>query len=252
VFEHAFLSFPELSSITGPEGRYYDTPKGKLPSVTTVLSAMADKTWREEWLARVGDETAARITTQAQGRGRSVHNIAELYLRNDPAWAETVADDPFAGSAFSTVQQILDMSIGLIYGIEASVFSERLGTAGRLDLLCQWAGVPSIVDFKTSRRVRNEAMMHNYLIQATAYAVMVEEIHPPLNIRDIVVLVMPEHEKPQLVVQKKELYRGEMERLFGRYRRVVRGERDDADQDLWEKQKLPEGRTSGVPGVGRG
>ena len=61
--------------------RHYQTPNGKpLPSVTTVLDALKDKTSLYEWRKRVGDEEANRITKLATGIGTQVHLHIEKYI----------------------------------------------------------------------------------------------------------------------------------------------------------------------------
>lgn len=238
TFEHRFLPFPQLESVTNEKGRRYVLPSGlQLPSVTTVLTAMADKSWKDDWIAAVGEEEASRIVRSAQIRGRGVHALAEAYLKNEAGIAEAIVDDPFIGEPFLAISEILDKHVGAIYGIEATIFSERLGTAGRLDLFCDWDGRPAIVDFKTSRRFRNERLLHNYFLQATAYAVMIQEKFPRINIPEIVIIVAPEHEyKLQVEIRKKDTFLVPMEIVFSRFRTTVLREGKSADSNLREEQ----------------
>jgi len=222
MFNHALLPFVELGVDTQETGRQYILPSGKrLPSVTTVIGQMSDQKWKAAWINRVGEEEAARITTKAQVRGRGVHALAESYLRNDDAWKEAVADNPFEGGAFNSIKKLLDDNVGAILGIECPVYSERLGTAGRFDLLCEWRGRIAVVDFKTSRYIRSEGLLHNYFLQATAYSVMVEELHPGLSVPDIVVAVMPAYDpQPQIELRRKDAFVMPMETVFSRFRRA--------------------------------
>jgi genome maintenance exonuclease 1 len=50
-----------------------------------------------------------------------------------------------------------------------------LGVAGRVDLIAEWDGRLSIVDFKTSRKVKKKEWISGYFQQGAAYAVMFEE-----------------------------------------------------------------------------
>ena len=52
----------------------------RMPSVTTVLGATADKAWLERWIARVGEEEAERIKTAAAFRGTLLHTRMENLL----------------------------------------------------------------------------------------------------------------------------------------------------------------------------
>ena len=65
----------ETTTIDGK--RHYLTPDGVFPSVTTVLSNKLDKSGLEKWRARVGEEEAAKISTQAANRGTAIHDMAE-------------------------------------------------------------------------------------------------------------------------------------------------------------------------------
>jgi genome maintenance exonuclease 1 len=54
--------------------RVYLTPDGeKTPSVTTILSATKDQTFLNEWKAKIGEEKARQITTEAAGVGTAMH-----------------------------------------------------------------------------------------------------------------------------------------------------------------------------------
>ena len=56
------LELPKLVRIDG-EKRHYQTPTGeKYPSVTTVISAMSDKSALIAWRKRVGEEEANRVS----------------------------------------------------------------------------------------------------------------------------------------------------------------------------------------------
>src|SRR5690606_16523355 len=61
--------------------RWYVTPSGTYPSVTTVLS-YHEKSWIEEWKQRVGPEKAQKETDLASERGTAIHRMCELYLQN--------------------------------------------------------------------------------------------------------------------------------------------------------------------------
>ena len=73
-------------------GRYYETPDGDFPSVTTILSNTTYKPWLEKWKQRVGEEEAARISKIATDRGEAVHSFAERYFNGETnIWEEVLA-----------------------------------------------------------------------------------------------------------------------------------------------------------------
>ena len=55
------------------------------------------------------------------------------------------------------------------------MYSTYLGVAGRVDLIAEWDGRLSIIDFKTSRKVKKKEWISGYFQQGAAYAVMFEE-----------------------------------------------------------------------------
>ena len=72
-------NYQPLERVSIEGSRHYQTPNGEpLPSVTTVLDALKDKTSLYEWRKRVGDEEANRITKLATGIGTQVH----LHIEN--------------------------------------------------------------------------------------------------------------------------------------------------------------------------
>lgn len=173
VFEHADLDlgYSDLDTDTTPERRLYVAPDGsKYPSVTTVLSIINEESIRR-WRERVGEDEANKIGTRASNRGSAVHSIIEGYLKNE----DTSDYLPHIQQSLLNLKPILDKSIGKIYGLEVALFSRYLGMAGRCDCIAEFDGVPSIIDFKTSRRPKQKEKISNYFAQASAYAIMFEE-----------------------------------------------------------------------------
>ena len=173
VFEHEKIDigYEDLVADTGETGRVYVAPDGsRYPSVTTVLSILSEDAIRA-WRLRVGEEEANKVGHRASNRGTAVHSIIEGYLKNEPT------DDylPHIKQSLQNLRPILDQSIGKIFGLEVALFSRHLGLAGRCDCVAEFDGVPSIVDFKTSKRVKKKENISNYFAQMSAYAIMFEE-----------------------------------------------------------------------------
>lgn len=197
---------PELYDLQSEdiEGkRYYNTPTGiKLPSVTTVLGH-SKKQFMNEWRNRVGHETAQKITTRASIRGTKFHNMMEKYLRNDNTLFENVMPD--MKQAFNDVKNVVD-KIDNIHYIESPLYSLQLGVAGRTDCIAEFDGKLSIIDFKTSTKVKREEWIENYFEQGTAYALMYEErTNTPID--QIVIIISVDGEtEPQLFIKQKVHY----------------------------------------------
>ena len=173
VFEHEKIDigYEDLVADTGETGRVYVAPDGsRFPSVTTVLSILSEDAIRA-WRLRVGEEEANKVGHRASNRGTAVHSIIEKYLRNE----DTSDNLPHIKQSLANLRPIFDKSIGKIFGLETALYSRHLGMAGRCDCIAEWNGVPSIIDFKTSRRIKKKENIASYFAQASAYAIMFEE-----------------------------------------------------------------------------
>lgn len=197
---------PELKQLDTDEStgeRFYITPNGvKLPSVTTVLSHFKKKSLIE-WRNRVGNTEADLIMNRAATRGTKFHNMMEGYLRNEDGFLNGVMPD--MKQSFRDMQETLDLIDNIRY-IESPLYSEKLGVAGRTDCIAEFAGVPSIIDFKTSTKEKKEEWIGNYFEQGTAYALMYEElVNEPIN--QIVILISVDFmEHPQVFIRDKNSY----------------------------------------------
>ena len=103
---------------------------------------------------------------------------------------------------FVNIRPYLDTHIGDIYGIEQPLFSDRLKIAGRCDCIGMWDGVLSIIDWKTSSRLKDKNHIENYFMQATAYSEMFEE-RTSMPIEQLVIAIAVEGETlPQIFIEK--------------------------------------------------
>ena len=148
--------------------RYYPTPEGNFyPSVTTVTGVRTDMS---KWRARVGEDVANAISKRATTRGTKFHAIVESYLKND--LDETVEGLPkyLFGAARKTLDRISD-----IHCIEQYLYSDYLRLAGRVDCVASFDNTLSIIDFKTSTKLKKLEWIQNYFVQCAAYAIMYYE-----------------------------------------------------------------------------
>lgn len=195
------MVLPDLKSVTLPDGkRIYTTPSGKkLPSVTTVMGAMKKKEILE-WRKRVGEEEANRVSKIASSRGNRVHLLAEKYLNNDPIdWKKEMPDSlVMFRKLIKPIHRINN-----IHYQEQALWSERIGLAGRVDLIAEFDGKLSVIDFKTSKRIKKREDIPDYFAQCTAYSCMYEElVGSPID--QIVILMTVEDSEPLVFVEKTE------------------------------------------------
>jgi genome maintenance exonuclease 1 len=187
----------DLKSETFSDGkRYYTLEDGtRLPSVTTVLGAQK-KEGIMAWRKRVGEAEANRISKQATGRGTNVHTLCERYLNND-----SLGDImPDAKEMFVSLKPLLNR-IDNIHYQEQALWSKQLGMAGRVDCIAEFDGKLSVIDFKTSKKIKHISHIEDYFWQTSAYALMYEElVGQPID--DLVIIMAVENEQPILFKQK--------------------------------------------------
>jgi genome maintenance exonuclease 1 len=197
---------PELKQLEVDEStgeRFYISPNGvKLPSVTTVLSHFKKKAMIE-WRNRVGHEEANKISTRASMRGTKFHNMMEGYLRNEENFLDGVMPD--MKQSFRDMQETLDLIDNIRY-IESPLYSEKLGVAGRTDVIAEFSKTLSIIDFKTSTKQKKEQWIENYFEQGTAYALMYEQlIGTPID-QIVILIATDDSDKPQVFIRDKNQY----------------------------------------------
>ena len=186
VFNHIHHEFPELLQENVMGTRMYVAPNGqRYPSVTTVI-ADHGKEAILEWRKRVGDDKANEISRKATTRGTSVHKVLEAYLNNE----DTSGFDmmPNVKSLFVRMKQELESKVNNIHCLESRLFSHELKLAGTVDCIAEYKGVLSVIDFKTSIRLKKKENIGGYFMQGAAYATMFNEM-TNLNIEQIVILI---------------------------------------------------------------
>ena len=162
-----------------------------------------------EWRRKVGDEVADRIMKNASERGLNIHNLIEDYLNNKEIMIPENAIDHYY--TFKAMKPELN-KINNIQGLELKMFSDEYKLKGRCDCFAEYDGKLSMIDFKTSKKIKKKSWLDAYFIQATAYCEMVRE-HTNLEIDNIVLIFgitdyntcKIESEKPQNFL--KELIR---------------------------------------------
>ncbi len=202
MFNHQLFDQPaELETIFDSKGKHYVLPSGEIvDSVTTVLSKYYKKDL-SGWRRRVGAEKAKQITTQAGIRGTAMHKICEQYVLNDPQYTKGTMSVNLA--QFRTLQPVLDAHITKVYGVEFTLSSKAMNTAGTIDLVCEWDGVPTIVDYKTSLRIKKEEWLQSYFDQSTVYAIMATQC-TKISFHQFAVIMIVDHEEP--MVYKKSVF----------------------------------------------
>jgi CRISPR/Cas system-associated exonuclease Cas4 (RecB family) len=185
------FNYPHLTAAPFKGMRFYETPEGKFyPSITTVLGGTmpAEKQLAlKNWQTSLGMDVAQKKTKDAADHGTAVHLLTERYLKKEPLQqaGENIKFEDMA--AFNALKLKLK-KIEEIWGQEVALYSDILGVAGRTDLIGVYKGKPSIIDFKTSGRIKSEKDIEDYRLQLCAYAIMHNEMFNT-DIQDGVILM---------------------------------------------------------------
>jgi CRISPR/Cas system-associated exonuclease Cas4 (RecB family) len=203
------VELPDLDSVTHDDGkRYYVTPSGiRLPSVTTVIGAQSRDSILA-WRQRVGEQEANRVSRKASNRGTNVHNLCEKYIKNEPLGTCM----PDALEMFQSIKPVLNR-IDNVHYIEQAFWSEKVGMAGRSDLIGEFDRELAVIDYKTSSKIKSRDKILHYFWQTAAYALMYEElVGKPIN--KLVIIMAVENEQPLVFVEKtKDHVRGLVEAI---------------------------------------
>jgi CRISPR/Cas system-associated exonuclease Cas4 (RecB family) len=192
-------TYKELEVEESNDMRWYTSPNTgeKYASVTTVLGH-GPKPWLEEWRDSLGHEAAAIETQRCADRGEAVHLMAERYLQNDKAPKKGMMGSDI--KLFNQLRPILHR-MDNIRAQEIPLYSDTLRLAGRVDVVGEYDGVLSIIDFKTSNGNKDLGMVNDYLLQSTAYAVMYYEMFN-VAIEQIVIVIAVERGMVPMVYVK--------------------------------------------------
>ena len=197
--------------------RYYVSPNGRhLPSVTTFLSHFKGDSIAK-WRKKVGEEEANKISGRASRRGTKFHSIMESYISNQEK-SSFLNDNvmPDMKMAFNQMLPIVNR-IDNVHYLETMLYSETLGLAGQVDCIAEFDGVPSVIDFKTSLKLKREEWILNYFEQCTCYSLMYEEM-TGIKAKQIVVLISVDNEDPQVFVKQRGDYIPELVNKIKQFR----------------------------------
>ena len=187
----------ELESVEENGKRFYPVPSGqKYPSVTTVTSIRSKKSILA-WRQNVGEEVANKISHRASRRGTSLHAMIEAYLKGTPVKDED--EEVLSSFLFKICKGSLNR-INNIHALEAPLYSDYLRLAGRVDCIAEFYVILSVIDFKSSSKLKKESWIENYFVQETAYAAMYFE-RTGIKVEQIVTIISTEEGECQVIIK---------------------------------------------------
>ena len=197
------LKTREPTLLDREDGHWYQTKFDKIyPSISTILSATSSeekKNGLESW--KENEPAHEYITAQSQDIGTQSHKIIENYLSNNLSLEEF---DLLPIAHFNNLKPYLE-NISDVTCIEQRMYSDKLRVAGTSDLIAQYNGELSIIDYKTKRKPQRDEYMYEYYLQTTCYAQMFQEVTGK-KINQVVILVSSEKNTRQEFIKTCDDY----------------------------------------------
>lgn len=184
-------AYPILERVDLEIGRHYlDSNQNPVPSVTTILSGTSkSKDGLTQWRNRVGEEEADRIIKQSTDIGTAVHEAIENYL-SGYTWDnfEETHDQQLARKISKKFVNEGLNGITEIWGLEVGMLLDNL-YAGTADCVGLYQGIPTLIDFKTAKKIKKREWIEDYFLQGCAYA-NAHNVMFGTNIEQIVILMV--------------------------------------------------------------
>jgi CRISPR/Cas system-associated exonuclease Cas4 (RecB family) len=113
------------------------------------------------------------VSRTAADNGTVLHSIIERFLKNQELYAPIKGHviEEHNKEAFNGIKMKLK-NITDIWCLETSLYSDLFEIAGRVDCVGEYKYVPSVIDFKTSRKLKSQKDIEGYKFQLAAYAAM--------------------------------------------------------------------------------
>lgn len=180
--------------------RKYRVPNGSsYPSITSVLSAPPTKrAFLKEWKERVGADEANKISSSASNRGSHVHDSLENYV-----FGKSVN---CVSPLYTQIKKVLNNKLGLVRAMEIALYSHYIGIAGRADLIADFDGELSVIDYKTSRKPKKAEWIEDYFIQSTFYSLALEEVYGLKAKKIVIIIGVDDEQEAQVFVRDRRDY----------------------------------------------
>ena len=204
---------PTVQTVDGNR-MYSDNQGGIYHSISFLLKLLStDNESLNAWKRDVGESVAKKILRDAIARGNLFHEICEVYLKNGCGCQYENEILPY--TMFQNVKSELN-KIDNIMAIELPMASQNLGFAGKLDVLAEYNGILSIVDFKSSRKKKRETYCKNWFIQETAYSLLVEDIFD-IPVGQLVTISAAEDGTTEIFVKQRDEFIPEVQELLRQF-----------------------------------
>ncbi|XP_031548638.1 uncharacterized protein LOC116286306 [Actinia tenebrosa] len=188
----------QMSDSVGGNRMYLE----RYPSVTTILSNTKPPNeffglmnWRKSNIERFGKEKFGLMQKDTTIKGTTFHQDMKEYFA---AESSNERHHKLHTSGFiKSVCNVLP-NISNPLAVESSVVHSSLGYAGTIDLVAEYMGILSVIDWKTSQKKKvNLTQCHSYPIQISAYAGAINfDLDYPFQILNSVLVIAYENGDP--------------------------------------------------------
>lgn len=196
------------------------------PSMTTLLSLMKSKEMVDilaAWRRSIGNKHANAISKIATDDGEMLHYYCELIMLQKYKEAQQYYKECSSRRAKFFMQKITPnlAKYKTIYASEEFMFSLKYGVAGTTDAVVFHNNKPMILDFKTSKSVKNPEAILDYYIQVSGYALFWQELTGQVIDDGIILIVNPINVQEIIVDLKpyKQMFIDTVEQFYNKFGR---------------------------------
>ena len=184
-----------ITQLNTPTGRFYEVNGDLFPSVTDIIKATRNKKdcdrlrkWQNKTDKLHGLGAAETKRDSAAERGNTIHKAiaAKLFDLYDPLTLITPELQPYWEAVQSIIRATRNPQI-----YEHIVYHEALKYAGTLDLICDWGGKKTIIDWKTTGRIKKEKWITEAQLQVAAYKGAYEVMNECEILQSLIVVITP-------------------------------------------------------------
>ena len=185
--------------------RHYVFDTEKLPSVTTILDATQPEEKKKslaDWAARIGEEAAEKIKSEAAVRGTAMHKILEKYVLEEGYVDQTNVGKQAHNMAIQIIQNGLS-DVTEYYGTECTLYYPGL-YAGQTDLVGIHKGQDAIIDFKQTNKPKRREWIDDYFMQLSAYAMAHNILFNTQITKGVVMMCSKDNYYQEFIVEGEE------------------------------------------------
>lgn len=170
------------------ELRTHETPLGKLPSVTQILSLTKSKKeeqrlrkWQHKFDKINGVGASEKYSDEAKTKGTIIHSLIQMTLE------EKTIPDCYEFPEFDRVKTFLK-TLNVV-ALEQKVYHPS-GYSGIADCVALYENKLTLIDWKTSKREKRRSWIEDYFIQATAYSQAWNYLYPEQQTELVLIVVL--------------------------------------------------------------